>query len=442
MWIILSIIIDALLINVGIISSFLVRFGGILPPVNFCAYQTMWMAITTIMLLALYGSGAYLWKKDGEDIHITILRAITSGMLVVVVITYANRTVATAFPTSVFVISWFLNILLLSGWRVLIRELTMPVKRVLIVGDGNEGMAVAEEIQKTPKSGYELIGFAGEMQKTQNENILGQYSDLLQIIKEHQIDEVIITIPPINNQKLWDMVLSCEDERIKFKTVPDIYESVIGKLETIRIETIPLIDVNIQPISGWNRSLKRIIDISASLLTLFVLFPFLVIIAVLIKLDSPGPIIFSQERVGRDKHLFKIYKFRTMRADAEKNTGPVLALKDDERITKLGRFLRHTRIDEIPQCLNVLLGQMSLVGPRPERLFFVEQFKTAIPGYIKRFKVRPGITGLAQVNAGYDISPKNKLKYDLLYIKNYSLILDFKLMLKTLLVIFGRKGAH
>ncbi|MDI6781775.1 MAG: sugar transferase, partial [bacterium] len=363
----------------------------------------------------------------------------------------ANRTIATAFPTSVFIISWFLNILLLSGWRVLIRELTMPVKRILIVGDGNEGMAVAEEIQKTPKSGYELIGFVGEMQnaqntqntqKTQNENILGQYSDLLQIIKEYQIDEVIITIPPINNQKLWEMVLSYEDEHVKFKTVPDIYESVIGKLETIRIETIPLIDINIQPISGWNRSLKRIIDIVASLLTLCVLFPFLVIIAILIKIDSHGPIIFSQERVGRDKHPFKIYKFRTMRVDAEKNTGPVLAQKDDERITKLGKFLRHTRIDEIPQCINVLMGQMSLVGPRPERMFFVEQFKTAIPGYIKRFKVRPGITGLAQVNAGYDISPKNKLKYDLLYIKNYSLILDFKLMLKTLLVIFGRKGAQ
>lgn len=439
MWIILSVIIDALLINVGIISSFLIRFGGVLPQANFDAYQTMWMAITAIMLLALYGSGAYLWKKDGEDIHITILKAITSGMLVVVVVTYVNRTIVTAFPTSVFVIAWFFNILLLSGWRVFVRELTMPIKRILIVGHGNEGIAVAEEIQKSLKSGYELIGFVGE---TQNENILGQYSDLLQIIKEHQIDEVIITIPPINNQKLWDIVLSCEDERVRFKTVPDIYESVIGKLETIRIETIPLIDVTIQPISGWNRSLKRIIDITVSLLTLFILFPFLIIIAILIKIDSSGSIIFSQERVGKDKHLFKIYKFRTMRTDAEKNTGPVLALKDDERITKLGRFLRHTRIDEIPQCFNVLLGQMSLVGPRPERLFFVEQFNAAIPGYAKRFKVRPGITGLAQVNADYDISPKNKLKYDLLYIKNYSLILDFKLMLKTLLVIFGRKGAH
>ncbi|MFH1860892.1 MAG: sugar transferase [bacterium] len=439
MWIILSVIIDALLVNVGIISSFLIRFGGILPQSNFEAYQTMWMAITTIMLLALYGSGAYLWKKDGEDIHVTILKAITAGILVVVVVTYANRTIATAFPTSVFVISWFLNIFLLSGWRILIRELTMPVKRILIVGDGDEGKAVAEEIQKTPKSGYELIGFIGE---TQDENILGQYSDLLQIIKEHQIDEVIITIPPISNQKLWDIVLTCEDERVRFKTVPDIYESVIGKLETIQIETIPLIDVSIQPISGWNRSLKRIIDITASIFVLFVLFPFLVIIAILIKIDSKGPIVFSQERVGKNGHLFKIYKFRTMRTDAEKNTGPVLAQKDDERITKLGKFLRHTRIDEILQCVNVLLGQMSLVGPRPERLFFVEQFKSAIPGYVKRFKVRPGITGLAQVNASYDISPKSKLKYDLLYIKNYSLVLDFKLMLKTLLVVFSRKGAQ
>ncbi len=439
MWIIFSVIIDALLINVGIIASFLIRFGGSLPSANFDAYQAMWMAITAIMLLALYGSGAYLWKKDGEDIHVTILRAITVGMLVVVVVTYVNRTIAIAFPTSVFIVSWFLNTFLLSGWRMLILELTMPIKRLLIVGDGDEGMAVAEEIQKASKSGYELVGFIGE---TRNENILGQYSDLLRVIKEHQIDEVIITIPPITNQELWDIVLSCEDERIRFKTVPDIYESVIGKLETIQIETIPLIDVTIQPISGWNRSIKRVIDIAASLLIIIILFPFLIIIAILIKIDSKGPIIFSQERVGRDGHLFKIYKFRTMKTDAEKDTGPVLAQKDDDRVTKLGRFLRQTRIDEILQCLNVLLGQMSLVGPRPERLFFVEQFKTTIPGYAKRFKVRPGITGLAQVNAGYDISPKSKLKYDLLYVKNYSLVLDFKLMLKTLLVIFNQKGAH
>ncbi|MBI4753578.1 sugar transferase [Candidatus Desantisbacteria bacterium] len=439
MWIIFSVIIDALLINAGIIASFLIRFGGSLPAANFEAYHAMWMAITAIMLLALYGSGAYLWKKDGEDIHVTILRAITVGMLVVVVVTYVNRTIAVAFPTSVFIISWFLNTFLLSGWRVLILELIMPIKRLLIVGDGDEGLAVAEEIQKASKSGYELVGFIGE---TRNKNILGQYSDLLQVIKEYQIDEVIITIPPITNQELWDMVLSCEDERVRFKTVPDIYESVIGKLETIQIETIPLIDVNIQPISGWNRSIKRVIDMVASLLTIIILSPFLLIVAFLIKLDSSGPIIFSQERVGRDGRLFKIYKFRTMKTDAEQDTGPVLAKKDDERITKLGKFLRQTRIDEIPQCLNVLLGQMSLVGPRPERLFFVEQFKTAIPGYAKRFKVRPGITGLAQVNAGYDISPKSKLKYDLLYVKNYSLVLDFKLMLKTLLVIFGRKGAH
>jgi lipopolysaccharide/colanic/teichoic acid biosynthesis glycosyltransferase len=131
-----------------------------------------------------------------------------------------------------------------------------------------------------------------------------------------------------------------------------------------------------------------------------------------------------------------------MKVGAEKDTGPVLATKDDERITRVGKFLRKTRLDELPQCINVFLGQMSLVGPRPERPFFVEQFKQSIPGYSKRFKVRPGITGLAQVNASYDISPKSKLKYDLLYIKNYSLLLDIKVMLKTLLVMFSKRGAQ
>jgi exopolysaccharide biosynthesis polyprenyl glycosylphosphotransferase len=439
------VIIDILVINAGIISAFLIRFGGTLPQPNFEAYQIMWIAITAIMILAIYGSGAYSWGKDGifGDIQVTILKATTAGTLVVVVVTYVNRDVASAFPSSVFFLSWLLNTLLLSSWRLIFRELYRPVKRVLIVGDGDEGRAVAEEIKRTPKSNYHLVGFIGDKRNTGNGiNILGGYSDVIQIIEKEKIDELIITVPPTSNQKLWDTILSYENEHVRFKTVPDIYEAIIGKLETIQIEPVPLIDIDILPITGWNRSIKRVIDIIVSFSILILSFPILIIIGILIKLDSKGPIIFTQERVGRDYKLFKIYKFRTMKVGAEKDTGPVLATKDDERITRVGKFLRKTRLDELPQCINVFLGQMSLVGPRPERPFFVEQFKQSIPGYSKRFKVRPGITGLAQVNASYDISPKSKLKYDLLYIKNYSLLLDIKVMLKTLLVMFSKRGAQ
>jgi exopolysaccharide biosynthesis polyprenyl glycosylphosphotransferase len=207
----------------------------------------------------------------------------------------------------------------------------------------------------------------------------------------------------------------------------------------------PMIRILAEPMPPWEKNAKRLIDITASLAAFLVSLPLLVLLAVVIKLDSRGPALFIQERVGYRGRIFRLWKFRSMIVDAEKHSGPVWAEKNDQRITRLGRFLRKTRLDELPQIYNILMGDMSLVGPRPEREFFVEQLKKKIPYYPLRLKVKPGLTGWAQIKHNYDRSlddVREKLKYDLYYIENMSLSMDFKILLATVYVVLGMKGAH
>jgi exopolysaccharide biosynthesis polyprenyl glycosylphosphotransferase len=437
---IFSLIFDAILINVGIILAFLIRFRGSLPEPNFEAYQTMCISFTLIMLLSIYAFGLQNWRKI-DDVQNNVFKAISFGTLTIMAVTYASRNIAAAFPTSVFGISWIINILLLTGWRMIANEIYRPIKRVLIVGVDDRGKAVASEINRHPHSGYELVGFIGEKTADKNPNILGSYDDLIKVVEDKKIDEVIVTVPHTSNPKLWDTILNHED-KIKFKTIPDIYEAVISKIGSIQIEAVPLIELSLDPISGWNRTLKRLGDIIISFIMLILFLPFFPIIMILIKADSKGPIFYRQERVGKDGKIYQMCKFRSMYVGAEDQTGPVLASPDDERITKFGKVLRQWRLDELPNFLNVLRGHMSLVGPRPERPEFVDQFKKTIPGYQLRFKVRPGITGLAQINAPYDVPAQIKFLYDILYINNYTLFLDFKIMIRTLLVILRKEGAQ
>lgn len=187
---------------------------------------------------------------------------------------------------------------------------------------------------------------------------------------------------------------------------------------------------------------KRILDIISSLLGLVIGLPIMVIIAILIKIEDRGPIFYTQERLGKNEKKFLVYKMRSMRVDAEKHGGAQWAQKDDPRVTKIGKFIRKTRIDEIPQLFNILKGDMSLIGPRPERPELTYEFDKEIPGFIERLSIKPGLTGLAQVNGGYDISPKDKLKWDMIYIKNRSILLDISIVLKTVGVVFTGEGAR
>jgi exopolysaccharide biosynthesis polyprenyl glycosylphosphotransferase len=244
---------------------------------------------------------------------------------------------------------------------------------------------------------------------------------------------------------LVDIISKLENKGVGLKIAPDLYEILSGQARTSQLYGIPLIDIMPELMPEWEKKLKRILDLLISFLILLITLPLNIIIAILIKLDSKGPIFFKQERSGMNNKTFKIIKFRSMFKDAEKHTGPIWSQKDDPRVTRIGKLIRKLRIDEIPQMYNVLNGEMSLVGPRPERPFFVDQLSEQIPYYKRRLKVRPGITGWAQVKHKYDENledVKVKLRYDLFYIENMSLRMDMKILARTILVVLFGKGHY
>ena len=230
---------------------------------------------------------------------------------------------------------------------------------------------------------------------------------------------------------------------ISMKIIPDMYDIISGQARTNQLYGFPLIEIMPLVLQPWEIILKRILDITVSILILIISLPLWLLIAVAIKINSRGPIVFNQERVGKDENMFFMHKFRTMNQDAEKHSGPIWSQKDDPRITSVGNFLRRTRLDEIPQFINVLSGEMSLVGPRPERPFFIEKLEKEIPLYKRRLQVRPGITGWAQIKQGYDTSiddVRSKVKFDLYYIENMSLQMDLKILLFTFYTMIRGRG--
>jgi exopolysaccharide biosynthesis polyprenyl glycosylphosphotransferase len=254
------------------------------------------------------------------------------------------------------------------------------------------------------------------------------------------VDDVIIASDLGWQDRLLDELSRWRGPRARISVVPSPYEVSIGRPGHLRLHDIPLIEVVTDPLAGAASGMKRGFDLLVAAPLFVLMLPVMLLVALLVRISSPGPVIYTQERVGKDGRPFTMVKFRTMRVDAERGTGPVLAAENDPRVTWLGRFLRATRLDELPQLWNLLRGDMSFVGPRPERPEFVAQYLKDVQGYGERFRVRPGLTGYAQVNGEYHTSPTTKLKYDLAYIHNHSLWLDLKILSETVKVILTRRG--
>jgi exopolysaccharide biosynthesis polyprenyl glycosylphosphotransferase len=421
---------------------------GFLPAIRFAEVNHHWLElvvaqVATLYFLGLYETRAVLRPKP----HLAALAAaaVLQALLLIAVYFFRQDLV---FPRSIFVVFACINAGLLMLWRLGCSALLggYPRRRVLLVGTNAAAAEVIAAIRGQRWLGLDVIGIAASSRNGVRPTslgdvpVLGRREELPMLCDRHAIDEVIIASDPSWQDELLDAFSRTPRMRARVSVVPSPFEILIGRRETLRLHDIPLIEVLEDVPGGAGSVIKRLFDVGVAAILLVLTSPVMAVVALAVRLTSRGPVIFRQTRVGRNGRVFTILKFRTMHEEAESKTGPVLATPDDPRVTFLGRTLRATRLDELPQLWNVLRGDMSFVGPRPERPEFVDGYVREIQGYTERFKVRPGLTGYAQVNGEYHTSTPTKLKYDLAYIHNRSLWLDLRILSETVKVMLTRRG--
>ena len=328
-----------------------------------------------------------------------------------------------------------------------LRHRGLGTTRALVVGSGSGAEALIHRLEMFPEYGYELVGVVDELLPSGSEYnrlpVLGDTSELPHFVMNSNVEEVFIALPQVDHRQILQLIGTCDDLDVEFKIVPDLLEVITSGVIADDIDGIPIVGVRRSRLTGANLLVKRVFDTVAAIVLLVPGAPLMAAIALAIRLDSKGPVFFTQERVGQHGRVFGIHKFRSMVVDAEAESGPVFASRDDPRATKIGRFLRRTGLDELPQILNVLKGDMSLVGPRPERPHFVDQFEREIPGYEQRHAVPPGITGWAQLNDLRQDTPiEQRTIYDSYYVENWSLGFDIKVLLATFIRVFFHRNAY
>jgi sugar transferase (PEP-CTERM system associated) len=343
----------------------------------------------------------------------------------------------------VLVILWrMLFSWILSRWKL--------TRRMLVIGSGSMARIIVHEIQRRTNPGCEIVGLIDDNSEHVGRSIMGlkvigTHHEVLKIVAQEKISRMVVALNQRRGMFPVNTLLECKLRGVEIIDTPNFYEQLTGKILIKDLRPSWLIFSSGFKHTSLTRIIKRIEDVLLGGIGLILAIPIALVTAILVKLDSPGPVFYKQERLGRYGRPYTILKFRSMSSDAEKRTGPIFASKDDARITRLGRVIRKLRVDEIPQILNVLMGDMSFVGPRPERQFFINQLQRRIPYYTQRLIVKPGITGWSAINYQYSDSIESaveKLQYDLYYIKNMSIFLDMVILLKTIQVIAIGKGAR
>lgn len=409
-----------------------------------------------VILLTYYFTdvyGGYRLGRVRKEVFI-LLRANLVAMGIVFGLMYLTK----AYIFSRIVISTYalLATLFTIGQRILVvsyikylHRKGLNLKKILIVGAGNLGQKFAGKILANRNYGYDLVGFLDDSPKKLGKKyfgvrVLGEVGQLEETLTANEIEEVVVALPLKAYQKFNGIVEACEKHGIRMVIIPDFYDYLPGRPLVEDFDDIPVLNVRYVPLDlPFNRVLKRTFDVLFSLLAIFITAPILIFVAVGVKFTSSGPIFFKQERVGLNNKPFNMLKFRSMKFSDEQTAQTVWTTADDPRKTKFGSFIRKTSLDELPQFFNVLLGDMSIIGPRPERPFFVEKFKEEIPKYMVKHQVKPGITGWAQVNGWRgDTSIKKRIECDIYYIENWDLLLDIKILVMTVFKGFINKHAY
>jgi exopolysaccharide biosynthesis polyprenyl glycosylphosphotransferase len=452
-FIVLSVLIDAALVNAGFVLAFLLRFGGRLPAFNFDAYLILAPVLTVLYLGGAWTYGLY--DPERADTAWAVARgavaAVTVGTLLTAAVAFFGSTYTASFARSTILIAWALDLVLLTGWRLAFLHLarvSWPEQRVIIIGTDATAVDLALKVSERSRWGWTVTGlldatsYPGQTQlgSVGGFPILGGAHDVARIVDEHRANRVII-VSPIALREFVESLVLADKANLRIDVVPELYEVFIGTFDAI-VGDVPLMEVTHTTAPHYYAAAKRLIDVLLASVVLVVTSPALFVAAVAILVEDGFPVFFSQNRVGRNMEPFGLHKMRTMVKDAEAESGPVLAEENDVRITATGRFLRRFRIDEIPQLVNIIRGEMSFVGPRPERPFFVEQYIVGTPGYRERFNVKPGVTGLAQVSGSYATTPERKLKYDLIYMYHQTLAMDIQIVAETLRVVLTGRGAR
>ena len=389
-------------------------------------------------------------KSSQEILRLSATNFLT--VLLIIAITFFYRVITYSrvmFSLFLIISPVFLFFIRRLFWSLIrrFRRLEIDIKKILVVGTSSLANKVVEQLEEFRYLGFQIVGYISEAKSSPNLigdlPVIGSLSEVKYIVESEKIDEVYVALTSDFNDERDDLLKSLNDSSVDLRLVPDLVDHMRLNAGIEQLGGLPVILLSQSPLFGWNTFLKRFMDISLSFLLLMVLSPILFLIALLVKLGSHGPIFYVQERMGLDGVSFQMYKFRSMKINAESDTGPVWAKSDDGRRTYFGTFIRKLNLDELPQLFNVLKGEMSLVGPRPERPFFVEQFRSTVPGYMLRHKMKSGITGWAQVNGWRgDTSLEKRIEFDLFYIENWSVGFDLKILWLTLWKSFLDKNAY
>ncbi len=459
---------DIVLINVAFALSYWVRYElqwfRAVDEANYVPYRQylpIGLILTVVLMITYKLEGVYSQPRGRSwfDEVYRIVSGTTTGVIIMVVLFFGYRPYF--YSRLIFLYAFTFIVVLLGFSRLLkglilerLRQRGIGVDRVLIVGAGEVGRTIMRNIVAQPKLGYQVVGFVDDNPERGETDIgrfkgLGSIDNLPSVIQEEAIDEVIITLPWMYHRKILMIMAQCERQHVRARIVPDLFQMSLSRVDIEDLGGLPVIGIKEISIRGWNLVFKRAIDFAVALSGLIFLSPLSALVALAIKLESRGPVLFKQLRVGKGGRPFVLYKFRSMHEGAEKEQeklaalneaeGPIFKIRDDPRLTRLGRLLRRTSLDELPQLYNVLRGEMSLVGPRPPLPSEVEQYHE---WHKKRLEVSPGITGLWQVSGRSELTFDEMVLLDLYYVENWSPALDISILLRTIpKVIFG-DGAY